>query len=110
MLPEEISLLRVTIRHGRTHQIRVHMAYAGHPLIGDPVYGCEDGESGGKVTLLHASSVRFRHPYRDEEISVQAPGPAWVTAISRTGESDPAHGWGPAKDSRKKEKKHGRRE
>lgn len=63
------SHIRCRLETGRTHQIRVHMAYTGHPVLGDPVYGraskiCAD--AGGQC--LHAREIRFIHPVTGEEM------------------------------------------
>lgn len=70
------TLMRFQLETGRTHQIRVHSAYMGHPLVGDPVYG--SGRSIG-VNLtgqaLHAWKLRLQHPVSTEWIEVVAPLP-----------------------------------
>lgn len=65
---------------GRTHQIRVHMAHIGHPLLGDTVYG------GRAVKLLagqclHARKLTFIHPRTGEPMTVECPLPDWFTAV-----------------------------
>lgn len=73
------SLVRLTLETGRTHQIRVHMSYAGHPLIGDALYG-----GSTKLTphqALHGESLMFAHPLTGETLSVQDPWPASWTAL-----------------------------
>jgi 23S rRNA pseudouridine1911/1915/1917 synthase len=65
----------VRIRTGRTHQIRVHAAFLGHPLIGDHLYGDGIPVGGFERFALHARRVRFRHPVTGEERSVEAPRP-----------------------------------
>lgn len=67
-----LSLLRVTIETGRTHQIRVHLAHLGHPVVGDETYG---GRPVGpcKRQLLHAFRLVFRHPVTQQEMEVSAP-------------------------------------
>lgn len=67
------SLLKVRILHGRTHQIRLHLAAAGHPLLGDALYGF--GIKGETHAMLHCRSVRLSHPFTSEEIFVSAPFP-----------------------------------
>jgi len=65
--------VRLSLHTGRTHQIRVHMAHMGHPLVGDDLYG------GSKELLdrqaLHCASYGFNHPFTDEWIKVEAPLP-----------------------------------
>jgi len=56
---------------GRTHQIRVHMAYIGHPVYGDPVYGA--GKPGLTGQCLHAAGLRFIHPRNGEAIELSCP-------------------------------------
>jgi len=80
------SLLEVSILTGRTHQIRVHAAYAGHPVAGDPKYG--DAEFNKEMRefdlermFLHASSLSFVWPDRGTEFSVNAPLPAELARV-----------------------------
>ena len=77
------SLLDVTIKTGRTHQIRVHLQQAGHPIVGDPKYG--DFERNRELArgplkfdrmFLHARRLRFTHPATGAEIVLEAPLPA----------------------------------
>ena len=70
----ESTLLDVHILTGRTHQIRVHMKAAGHPVCGDPLYGWERGAR-VPCLMLHARSLRFRHPRTGEEMFFRAPLP-----------------------------------
>ena len=58
---------------GRTHQIRVHMAHAGHPLLGDTVYGSKKAVPGLQGQCLHAVGLRFRHPRTDEPVELFCP-------------------------------------
>lgn len=79
------SLVRVKIHTGRTHQIRVHMAHIGHPLLGDQVYGSREHadliRSNQRLAdlcerqMLHAYSLAFRHPESGEELSFQLTPP-----------------------------------
>ena len=75
------SLLRLRLETGRTHQIRVHMAAIGHPLLGDKLYGSEASSTlsetlGVPHQLLHAESLRFIHPISGDEISLRSE-PKW---------------------------------
>jgi len=73
------SLLRLTLETGRTHQIRVHLRAIGHPVCGDPEYGAA-GALGLKRQFLHASRLSFEHPITGEQIDVNSPLPADLTA------------------------------
>lgn len=68
------ALLRLTLDTGRTHQIRVHMAHIGHPLLGDFLYGVEDPALIPRPAL-HSSQLSFRHPLTGERLSFTAPLP-----------------------------------
>jgi 23S rRNA pseudouridine955/2504/2580 synthase len=77
----EATLLEVTIKTGRTHQIRVHLASAGHPIAGDDKYGDFElnkalQKQGLKRMFLHAWRLQFDHPATGERIALQAPLPA----------------------------------
>ena len=65
---------------GRTHQIRVHMSYSGHPLLGDTVYRGK-AEKGLAGQCLHARQLTFVHPRTGERMTVECPLPDWFTAI-----------------------------
>ncbi len=66
-----LSLVRVKPRTGRTHQIRVHFAHIGHPLLGDDLYGTPDERIGRHA--LHALSLEFPLPFAEERICINAP-------------------------------------
>jgi 23S rRNA pseudouridine1911/1915/1917 synthase len=68
------ALLRVTLETGRTHQIRVHLAAIGHPVVGDPQYGT-GGELGLARQFLHAARLAFEHPVTGAPIDVSSPLP-----------------------------------
>ena len=70
---KEISRLQITTETGRTHQIRVHMASIGHPILGDELYGGDMELM--KRTALHCSSISFRSPFAEEVKTVEAPIP-----------------------------------
>lgn len=72
--------LRCRLETGRTHQIRVHMAYIGHPIAGDPLYGVKKPELGLKSQCLHAKSLHFIHPRTGEEMTLTCDLPAEFAA------------------------------
>ena len=71
---ERFTLLEVKIGTGRTHQIRVHLASIGHPVVGDKLYGAHASELGRY--FLHARQITFTSPTTGERITVAAPVPA----------------------------------
>ena len=73
------SLLDVHLITGRTHQIRVHMAYLHHPVAGDPVYGLKNGLPAPRL-MLHAVSLAFAHPKTGERMRFYAPVPEVFSA------------------------------
>ena len=68
---------------GRTHQIRVHMAYLGHPILGDTVYGAKKPVPGLTGQCLHAVGLQFIHPRTKELVSLTCPLPGEFTAALR---------------------------
>ena len=68
---------------GRTHQIRVHMAYLGHPILGDTVYGAKKPVPGLTGQCLHAVGLQFIHPRTKELVSLSCPLPGEFTAVLR---------------------------
>ena len=73
--------IRCRLETGRTHQIRVHMAYIGHPLLGDTVYGHKKPELGQSSQCLHASLLQFTHPRTGRPVLVYAPLPAYFEQV-----------------------------
>ncbi len=69
------TLVRCKLHTGRTHQIRVHMRYIGHPIAGDKVYGVKKEEFNLEGQLLHAGKIGFRHPKTGENMTFSAPLP-----------------------------------
>ncbi|MEP0764697.1 MAG: RluA family pseudouridine synthase, partial [Chloroflexota bacterium] len=69
------SLLEVWPKTGRTHQIRAHLAFIGHPVVGDTVYGRRKQPFTLKRHFLHAASITFAHPISGEPITVESPLP-----------------------------------
>jgi len=82
-----LTLLEVRPLTGRTHQIRAHLRYAGHPIVGDPTYGDRalNRVFRGRHSLwrqwLHALSVAFRHPVTGKDMEVSAPLPADLVRV-----------------------------
>jgi 23S rRNA pseudouridine1911/1915/1917 synthase len=87
-----VSLLRLDLETGRTHQIRVHLAHVGHPVLGDPVYGAANWRLPEKPALaralrafprqaLHAAWVRFQHPDSGNWMEFTAPLPDDMAAL-----------------------------
>ena len=71
--PAEASLLECHLETGRTHQIRVHLSAAGHPVVGDGTYGGIRAGIGVARPFLHAATLAFRHPVTNAELSFTAP-------------------------------------
>jgi 23S rRNA pseudouridine1911/1915/1917 synthase len=91
---DSVDLLRAHLHTGRTHQIRVHLASIGHPVIGDDTYG---GGGGRKVValppkrhFLHAAWLRFRHPVTGADLDLRSPLPADLRAALAQVARDPS--------------------
>ena len=67
-----VTLVEATLETGRTHQIRVHMAYVGHPLVGDEVYGKKDPRFKIEGQMLHAKTLGFIHPTKNSYIEFES--------------------------------------
>jgi len=73
----DYTYVELQLETGRTHQIRVHMKYIGHPLVGDPVYGGRSGRTlGMRGQALHAGALGFMHPRTGTQMDFTAPLPA----------------------------------
>ena len=70
-----VTHLRCRLETGRTHQIRVHLAYIGHPILGDTVYGAKKPVAGLTGQCLHAVGLRFIHPRTGEPVELTCPLP-----------------------------------
>ena len=79
----DFTHLRVQLETGRTHQIRVHMAYIGHPVAGDPVYGPKKVITSLGGQCLHAGHIGFKHPRTRQKIEVDSELPAYFTTFLR---------------------------
>lgn len=87
-LNEILSLVELFPESGRTHQIRVHLKYINHPIVGDYLYAGRKVQRDDRLwcprVFLHARSLQFNHPHTHVEINVQAPLPADLHAILAT--------------------------
>ena len=75
------TLVECRLETGRTHQIRVHMAYRGHPILGDMVYGHKKPELGQDSQCLHARELTFVHPHSGERVTVSCGLPEYFTQL-----------------------------
>ena len=73
--PRPTTLVDLKLESGRTHQIRVHMAAIGHPVVGDARYGTPDKRLGSGRFFLHAYALAFTHPLTGEAVEFEAPLP-----------------------------------
>ena len=76
---EGYTLCRFDLKTGRTHQIRVHAKYLGHPIVGDDIYGIKKQKFKLNGQLLHAYRLEFKHPTSKKEMSFEAPLPDYFT-------------------------------
>ena len=76
---DNLSVVHLKLETGRTHQIRVHMAYIGHPIIGDTLYGNSSSLIGRQA--LHSAKVTFNHPVTRHKIQISAPLPADMNTV-----------------------------
>lgn len=79
--PQSAALLRVELETGRTHQIRIHCAAIGHPIVGDDVYGPAYSGQIMKRQALHAAELAFIHPFTGEDLLFRAPWPDDFAAL-----------------------------
>ena len=80
---DSFAHIRLKLETGRTHQIRVHMAYIGHPVAGDPVYGPKKVIEYLGGQCLHAGLIGFRHPRTGKYIEIEAELPEYFTDFIR---------------------------
>ena len=78
---EKYTLLHLRLTTGRTHQIRVHMAYIGHPVVGDAVYTKQKFPYPTQGQMLHAHRLTLTHPRTGERMAFEAPLPAYFREI-----------------------------
>ncbi|GAB1386700.1 RluA family pseudouridine synthase [Melaminivora sp.] len=83
--PSGSTLLELQPLTGRTHQLRVHLAHIGHPILGDALYANASGQAGAPRLLLHASQLGLNHPVYGARLQWASPcpfAPAFVTTIA----------------------------
>ena len=73
--------IRCRLETGRTHQIRVHLAWRSHPILGDMVYGHKKPELGMDSQCLHARELTFLHPRTGQPVTVSCELPDYFTAV-----------------------------
>lgn len=78
---EDQALVEVNLLTGRTHQIRVHMAFVGCPVVGDVIYGFRKQRLGLKRNFLHAHKLAFEHPRTGERLTFESPMPVGLQNI-----------------------------
>ncbi|MFC9711723.1 RluA family pseudouridine synthase [Paenibacillus sp. NPDC056933] len=78
---DKATLVRLTLDTGRTHQIRVHLSYAGHPLVGDELYGGRRDSIGRQA--LHGETLSFGHPLTGARIEVTDPWPSDLLQLAQ---------------------------
>lgn len=80
----ELTDLKLVLETGRTHQIRVHMAYIGHPVAGDPVYAPRRKNYGLAGQALHSQAITFVHPRTGETMHFECDLPDYYTAVIKS--------------------------
>ena len=82
--PQRYSFIKLTPKTGRTHQLRVHMSFSGHPMVGDTMYGGHIFQAPDfrfERQALHAAEITFTHPVTLEQMTLKAPLPPDITAL-----------------------------
>lgn len=78
---DKYTLLEIKIDTGRTHQIRVHMSYIGHPVVGDMQYSNGKNEFGIEGQMLHSKYLEFDHPITGKRLKLEAPLPEYFEQV-----------------------------
>lgn len=81
---QKYTLVKLRLETGRTHQIRVHLKYIGHPVVGDDVYGSKINKFGLSGQLLHSKTLGFVHPSTKEYMEFDSELPSYFTKVLRT--------------------------
>jgi 23S rRNA pseudouridine1911/1915/1917 synthase len=90
--PASLSLLECRLHTGRTHQIRVHLAAIGHPVVGDATYGGVRSSLAAPRALLHAAELHFTHPVTQQPLAFSCVEPAdMASVVDRLGAADGRH-------------------
>lgn len=87
---EGFDLVRLFPKTGRTHQIRVHLAGLGHPILADPLYGGKSGKTHISRQALHAHRLEFQHPVSGNTLAFEAPLPEDMQVCISSGKQHPA--------------------
>ena len=85
---DKYTLLELKIDTGRTHQIRVHMSYIGHPVVGDTTYPNGKNEFGIEGQMLHAKYLEFKHPITGETLKLEAQLPQYFENVLKKLDED----------------------
>lgn len=78
---ENYTLVKINLKTGRTHQIRVHFSHIGYPVVGDGVYSSKKNKFGVTTQMLHAYKLGFTHPTKNEWMEFEAPLPEYFENI-----------------------------
>lgn len=78
---DKYTFVKLRLKTGRTHQIRVHMSYIGYPLLGDGIYGRAKNEFGVEGQVLHAGEIEFVHPITSKVLHFSADLPEYFVEI-----------------------------
>lgn len=81
---DRYTLMQFELKTGRTHQIRVHSRFLGHPVVGDKTYGFKNCKFNLSGQLLHAKTISFTHPVTGEQMTFSAPLPSYFDKILQT--------------------------
>lgn len=84
---ETLSLVELSPKTGRTHQLRIHCKYIGHPIVGDKIYGEEGNVMNHKGLFLAAKSIAFEHPITKEAMMIEINQPDKFDALLKREEA-----------------------
>ena len=90
---QNYTLLRIKIDTGRTHQIRVHMAEIGYPVVGDIVYSNGKNPFGVTGQMLHSKSIEFKHPITNKTMKIEAELPEYFQEILKNLDNNEVKSW-----------------